>query len=47
MEEDKDLRLEKEKALRSRSGGSQGAKAGSSAAEKQTGWGRRCRADLG
>lgn len=44
MEEDKDLRLGREKALRSRSGGRQEARAGSSPAEMQTGRGRRCRA---
>lgn len=44
MEEDKDLRLGREKALRSESGGSQEVRAGSSTAEMQTSWGRRCRA---
>lgn len=44
VEEDKDLRLGRENALRSRSGGRQEARAGSSTAEMKTGWGGRCRA---
>lgn len=44
MEEDKDLRLGREKALRSRSGGRWEVRAGCSTAETRTGSGRRCRA---
>jgi len=47
MEEDKDLRLGREKALRCRSGGRQEVRAGSSRAETHTGWGRRSRAGSG